>query len=132
MKPQLLVKILDRLYVGDCDYTAAALKQADISYVLNVGGQVTGCENYRQHLTDDGNNEYSIIMGLVQLIKTKIEVGDRVLVHCRAGISRSPFLAVKYLEWMGMDLFTAIEFVREKHPALQINQDLLHTTGYGK
>lgn len=122
----MIVKILDRLYVGDSSYTDLDLKQLRINYVVNVGGERTGLEDVHIHLVDGGGNRYTDIQGVIGTLHQKIYFDHRVLVHCRGGISRSPYIAVKYLEQIGFSLFDAIEYVKQRHPATQINQGLLH------
>jgi len=122
----LINKILERVYVGDSEYTRKNLDELGIHWVLNVGGKVTGHEDYHRHLTDDGNNTRIDIMDAVLQARQRILNGFTVLIHCRAGISRSPYIIAKHLESMGMDIFDAVEYVKEKHPMTQINQDLLH------
>jgi len=122
----LINRILSRVFVGDSEYTQKDLDDFDIMWVLNVGGKKTGMENYHRHLSDDGNNTQIDVMDAVLQARQRILCGFTVLIHCRAGMSRSPFIIAKHLESMGMDLFDAVSFVKEKHPMTQINQDLLH------
>lgn len=128
----MINKILDRLYVGDSDYDQEDLDEYNIHYIINLGGHRTQLEHKHIHLRDNGGNDYSDIQKIVAFIQQKIFFGSRVLVHCRAGISRSPYIIVKYLECIGFNLFDAIEYVKMKHPITQINQELLDTIGWEK
>ncbi|TKS88128.1 Dual specificity protein phosphatase 8 [Collichthys lucidus] len=52
--------------------------------------------------------------------------GASVLVHCAAGISRSPALAVAYIMYsLGMDLDHAYRFVKERRPSISPNFNFL-------
>ncbi|KAM4634493.1 uncharacterized protein ACJ7VT_001113 isoform 2-T2 [Polymixia lowei] len=52
--------------------------------------------------------------------------GGAVLVHCAAGISRSPALAVAYIMYsLGMDLDHAYRFVKERRPSISPNFNFL-------
>ena len=128
----MINQILSRVYVGDSKYTKQDLDDLGIQWVLNVGGKKTGMENYHRHLSDDGNNSRIDVMDAVLQARQQILCGSTVLIHCRAGMSRSPYIIAKHLESMGMDMFDAIKFVKEKHQMTQINQDLLHKEWYDK
>ncbi len=128
----MINQILSRVYVGDSEYTKQDLDDLGIHWVLNVGGKETGMENYHRHLSDDGNNSRIDVMDAVLQARQQILCGSTVLIHCRAGMSRSPYIIAKHLESMGMDMFDAIKFVKEKHQMTQINQDLLHKEWYDK
>jgi len=128
----LINRILHRVYVGDSEYTQKDLDDFGITWVLNVGGKKTGVENYHRHLSDDGSNSYIDVMDAVLQARQRILSGFTVLIHCRAGMSRSPYIIAKHLESFGMDLFDAVQFVKEKHPMTQINQELLHMENGGK
>jgi len=123
----MIVKILDRLYIGDSQYTDLDLTHYNINYVINIGGHQTGLEDINYHLLDGCGNSYTDIQAIIGTVHQKIFFDNRVLVHCREGKSRSPFIAVKYLERIGFSLFDAVEYVKQRHPATQINIDLLHT-----
>ena len=128
----MINQVLSRVYVGDSEYTKKDLKDLGIQWVLNVGGKVTGFEDYHVHLSDDGNNSQNDVMDAVFQTKIRATCNHTVLVHCRQGKSRSPYIIAKYLEAVGMDMFDAVKFVKEKHPMTQINQDLLHKEWFTK
>ena len=51
----------------------------------------------------------------VQFIHTAVQAGQRVLIHCKMGIGRSPTLAAAYLIWMGIPTDEAIRRVEGTH-----------------
>ena len=75
----------------------------------------------------DGKNEPSKILATVQKIFSVVSKrNNKVILQCQAGISRSPaFMAAILVYGTGITWEEAIAFVKSKHPATQINQDLL-------
>jgi len=68
---------------------------------------------------------FEIITTALAFIKHHVQLGQRVLLHCEMGISRSPSLAVCYLhETQGLSIEDAVIHVQsvrpkaEPHPAL--------------
>jgi len=124
----MISRILDRLFVGDSEYTRESLDKLGINFVINVGGKVTGLEDYHWHLTDDGNNPTWRLSTVLETLGDKIKHStDRVLVHCRGGLSRSPYIILLWLRRMGMSTVEAYAFIKQRHIAAQINLDLLRS-----
>jgi protein-tyrosine phosphatase len=62
------------------------------------------------------------IAGAVRFIKEGVEAGDKILVHCHMGISRSVTVVVAYLMiCRGCNLPTALQIVRAARPIAQPN-----------
>jgi len=127
----VIVQILDRLYVGDSDFTEEHLDQHKITHIINVGGVNLRNDRlaYIHHLTDDGKNEawkFSTILRHIEGILT-FTYGHRLLVCCRAGMSRSVFVIILWLQKMGMSRDEAYKFIKERHPIAQVNLDLLRS-----
>ena len=56
-----------------------------------------------------------------------IDGDDKVLVHCAAGMSRSPTIVIAYIMWKKkMYLNDAIKFVREKRPLISPNANFMN------
>lgn len=124
-------KITDKIFLGD---SAAAgdldyLQEIGIDGVLNVAFDLDMRENYyyrgiRAHkvgLIDGPGNKigdyYAAVLKLDSLLKTQ----NQVLVHCHAGVSRSPFIVSLYLlatKQVEGDLWHAINFVASKRPCV--------------
>ncbi len=127
----MITQILDRLYVGDSTFHREDLQKLGITDIINVGGvdlpyrQIT----FIQHLSDDGENESwkftTVLSRLERLLVHTYQ--NKVLVCCRAGMSRSVFIIILWLEKTGMSREEAYEFVKEKHPIAQVNLDLLRS-----
>jgi len=125
----MISQILDRLYIGDAEYTQEDLDRLKINYVLNVGGKITGMEDKQIHMSDDGKNPLWMGPTIIGELGRKLShtYQWRVLVHCRGGISRSVFIILLWLEKMGMSRDEAYEFIKKKHPISQVNLDLLRS-----
>jgi len=112
----MIAQILDWLYVGDFDYTEQALLDLKIDHVINVCGEKTGLEDTYLHLNDGPNPmvDYRFLVDVIQQCRDK---KMRILVHCRTGMSRSPFIVALWLaQHNGMGIHDAITFVKIKHP----------------
>jgi len=123
----VLTRIIDGLYVGDDTYTTRELKNSHICYVVNIGGSKTEKEDYTFHLVDGPNpvKHYNLVL---KRIKEERNKGKNVLVHCRQGKSRSPFLVALYLSKLEkMTILSAIDFVTSRHKQTDINKELLKT-----
>ena len=125
----MISKILDRLYVGDSTFHREDLAKLGITDIINVGGVDLPYTQllYHQHLRDDGTNErwkFTTILSRMSRVLNH-SYSRRLLVCCRAGISRSCFIILLWLEKNGMSRDEAYAFIKEKHPAAQINLDLM-------
>lgn len=120
-----ITKILDGVFVGDDKYTIKELRKNHICYVINVSGSVTGKEDYTFHLLDGPNpiKHYNLIL---KRMKEEVNKGKNVLIHCREGRSRSPFIVSLYISKLDkVTLLTAIDTVSAKHKKTDINSELL-------
>lgn len=122
-----MFRILDRLYVGDLHYSQKDLIANNISYVINLCGQKTGMEHVHAHLADNGTNSEVVMKEIVKTVMQNIWVGNRVLVHCREGRSRSCYIAALYLERIGYAWNDALDIVRECNPKMDIEGPLLNS-----
>ncbi|XP_026181891.1 probable dual specificity protein phosphatase DDB_G0281963 [Mastacembelus armatus] len=132
-RPPLSV-ILPRLYLGaESDVTQDQLASLGIQYVLSVSRcspqpSFLPCSRYLRIPIDDSLREDLLpwIPQALHFIDTAMSSGASVLVHCAAGISRSPALAVAYIMYsLGMDLDHAYRFVKERRPSISPNFNFL-------
>lgn len=127
----MISQILDRLYVGDCEFHREDLEELAITHIINVGGVSLPYESifYRHHLTDDGENPEWAFSTILARLEAALSYtySHRVLVCCRAGMSRSVFIIMLWLQRMGMSRDEAYEFIKKKHPIAQVNLDLLRS-----
>ncbi|KAM8845314.1 uncharacterized protein AB9W97_000524 [Spinachia spinachia] len=126
--------ILPRLYLGaERDVTQDRLSSMDISYVLSVSRcspqpSFLPPSRYLRVPIDDSlwDDLLPWIPQALHFIDAAMSSGASVLVHCAAGISRSPALAVAYIMYtLGMDLDRAYRFVKERRPSISPNFNFL-------
>ncbi|KAK5855633.1 hypothetical protein PBY51_007293 [Eleginops maclovinus] len=126
--------ILPRLYLGaQSDVTQERLASLGISYVVSV----SRCSPELSFLPrsrclrvpiDDSlwDDLLPWIPQALHFIEAAMSSGASVLVHCAAGISRSPALAVAYIMYsLGMDLDQAYRYVKERRPSISPNFNFL-------
>ncbi|CAJ1076622.1 dual specificity protein phosphatase Mpk3 [Xyrichtys novacula] len=129
-----LSAILPRLYLGaESDVTQDCLASLGISYVLSVSRcspqpSFLPRSRYLRIPIDDSlwDDLLPWIPQALSFIDGAMSSGASVLVHCAAGISRSPALAVAYIMYrMGLDLDQAYRFVKERRPSISPNFNFL-------
>ncbi|KAJ7989976.1 hypothetical protein DPEC_G00310070 [Dallia pectoralis] len=126
--------ILPHLYLGaETDVTQECLVPRGISYVLSVSrcspqpSFLPGSRYLRIPIDDSLRDDLlSHIPEALRFIDGAMSSGGSVLVHCAAGISRSPAVAVAYIMYsLQMDLDHAYEFVKERRPSISPNFNFL-------
>ncbi|XP_021455541.1 tyrosine-protein phosphatase vhp-1-like [Oncorhynchus mykiss] len=126
--------ILPYLYLGaETDVTQDCLDARGISYVLSVSRfspQPTFLprSQYLRIPIEDSLRDDLLphIPEALRFIDGAMSSGGSVVVHCAAGISRSPALAVAYIMYnLGMDLDHAYRFVKERRPSISPNFNFL-------
>jgi protein-tyrosine phosphatase len=120
-----IVKITDDIYLGNDKYTVNDLRANNICFVVNVGGSETGLEDYKFHLVDGYNpiKHYNLIL---KKVKEQVNKRKRILVHCREGKSRSPFMVALYLaRHERITVLSAIDEVKKKNKRTEINEEML-------
>ncbi|KAG5832038.1 hypothetical protein ANANG_G00286860 [Anguilla anguilla] len=126
--------ILPHLYLGaESDVTQDCLTSQGISYVLSVSrccpqpSFLPQAQYFRIPIDDSLRDELlPWIPEALQFIDGAVSLGCSVLVHCAAGISRSPALTVAYVMYrLGLDLDDAYRFVKERRPSISPNFNFL-------
>jgi protein-tyrosine phosphatase len=120
-----IVKITDDIFLGNDKYTLDELRANNICFVVNVGGSDTGLEDYKFHLIDGPNpvKHYNLIL---KKIKEQVNKRKRILIHCREGKSRSPFVVALYLaRHEKITLLSAIDEIKKKNKRTEINEEML-------
>ncbi|KAJ8253587.1 hypothetical protein COCON_G00201990 [Conger conger] len=126
--------ILPHLYLGaEADVTQDGLSSQGISYVLSVSrccpqpSFLPQSQYFRIPIDDSLRDELlPWIPQALQFIDGALSLGCSVLVHCAAGISRSPALTVAYVMYhLGLDLDHAYRFVKERRPSISPNFNFL-------
>lgn len=62
-------------------------------------------------VTDHTDPSIEQLLTAVQFIDRAVQSGQKVLVHCKMGIGRSPTVAAAYLVWTGLSVSDAIQKV---------------------
>ncbi|XP_051987670.1 dual specificity protein phosphatase 16-like isoform X2 [Xyrauchen texanus] len=129
-----LSRILPHLYLGaETDVTQDGLSDRGISYILSVSRccpqpSFLPQSQYLRIPIDDSLRDDLLpwIPQALHFIDGAMSIGCSVLVHCAAGISRSPALAVAYVMYsLKMDLDHAYRFVKERRPTISPNFNFL-------
>jgi dual specificity MAP kinase phosphatase len=123
-------KIIDNLYLGDefDSQNRESFSALNIKAVINVTPDLPnsfedeGVVYLRLPITDSMNEDISKFFQTTwEFIETHIKNGS-VLVHCRAGISRSATIVIAYLmKKQRTDCHSTLEFVRNSRPRVEPN-----------
>ena len=128
-------QVLPHLFLGNMKDAsdASTLHQLGIGYVLNVTSKPPSYQmepgiTYKQLVADDNG-----LQNLRQFFEEAFEFIDLakannsgVLVHCQAGISRSPTIAVAYLmKYYPMAMSDAYKFVKKKRSIISPNLNFM-------
>jgi len=122
----MISKIFDRLYIGDFKTTKEDVEKLKV-FVFNFSTTAVPIQDRHYPLLDGKGNERGKIEMIIRELSDEIYRGSRVLLMCRSGISRSPFIALLYLMKVGMSYEEALDFLRERNPRTNINIELLDT-----
>ena len=122
----MLLRLIDKLYIGDSNFTDEDLEYNGINYVLNLGGVEikTKVANDHIHLKDDGTNTKLDFSTTLSFIDEAIQRGYRTLVCCREGRSRSVSMAVQYFMKYGWSKDDALAYIKKIDPLAQVHRDL--------
>jgi protein-tyrosine phosphatase len=135
-------KITDHIFVGDI-HAAIQSRPSDEDYLekLNIKVVISALTEYEyedyminkddfpeidwyRFVIDDSHNEniMKYFYSVYNLIKMSITEGKNILIHCAAGVSRSPTLAIAYLmidnKW---SVEETVDYVRKKRPQIEPN-----------
>ena len=123
-------EILDYMYLGSEEHSAneKVLKSNGITLILNVA---TGCKNHFENkfvyknlaILDNCESEISDnFEEAFAFIEAAKKNGEKVLVHCQAGISRSATICAAYLmKTQSLNVSQALEKVRQKRKVVAPN-----------
>lgn len=111
------------------------LKQAGITHIINLSGKPNACPSefkYLQIMVDDLESaDISQYFNETNLfILTALSENGKVLVHCAAGISRSPTIVLAYLiEHHNFTPNTALKHIRLTRPIADPNLGFMRQLG---
>lgn len=118
-------EIIENLFVGNMD-DASSYRVGEYDVVVNCTKDLPFGDptkrNIRVPINDDPFESHLYLKlihetGVLYQIRDALKIGQKVLVHCMAGMQRSAALVVCYLiMYMGLSGEEAIQFVRIKRP----------------
>ncbi|CAM2713566.1 unnamed protein product [Rotaria socialis] len=125
-----MTHIIDGLFIGS-EANAKNLEElssTQIRHIVNVTSHVPAYHpdqfNY-YHISADDTQKQNLLNHFdqaYQFIHKAIENNEKVLVHCVAGISRSPAIVISFLmRYAQMNMNDAYEFVKKKRPIVSPN-----------
>lgn len=129
-------KIRDNIYIGnshDAQHEKPALKAAGITAILNVAWDLTNKTTTHNEfkmckvgLVDGNGNNPIIALAAVMTLQGLLQAGERVLIHCHEGKSRSVAVTAAYLVAEGEhpDLRSAVNEIKQLRNTPGINQHL--------
>merc|ERR1712038_163605 len=128
-------QVLPHLYLGNMKDASdvSVLNRLGIGYVLNVTSKPPCYDmqpgiTYKQLIADDNGLQnlrqfFEEAFEFIDLAKSK---SSGVLIHCQAGISRSPTIAVAYLmKYYPMAMSDAYKFVKTKRSIISPNLNFM-------
>ena len=60
-----------------------------------------------------------------KFITSQLENGNRVLVHCYAGVSRAPSIVIAYLKSLGLPFYDAFDLAKRNRPIIHRHSGLI-------
>lgn len=132
-----MTKITEYMYLGDVD-DARKLKEGSSKYdcIINLYADSINDKSYRKfkHIPviyvniEDNESEniakyFKYLNDVIQGVERR---GEKVLIHCRAGVSRSASVVIAYLMYRyKLNLEEAFEYVKNKRPQIDPNYGFL-------
>jgi len=110
-------KILDNLYLGDLrDSHNFSFPMIPVQSIIDLTGW---------HIENDiKNGDDSTLWKVHTMLAYSHQYKIPTLVHCHAGMDRSPFMVAWFLhDYMGMTPEEAYNLVKEKHPQTIVHDD---------
>lgn len=111
----------------------AQLRRLGVGYVLNVTAHLpgqpveAGIRTKRLPATDScQQNLKQYFEEAFAFIDEAHEANSKVLIHCQAGVSRSPTITIAYLmQHLGLSLVDAYSFVKRRRPIISPNLNFM-------
>ncbi len=131
---QPMTHIIDGLYIGS-ESNAKSLEELSseqIRYIVNVTSHVPlyhSDQLHYYHIPADDTQKQNLLDYFDEaytFIHNAIKNNEKVLVHCVAGISRSPAIVISFLmRYAHMDMNDAYEFVKNKRSIVSPNLNFM-------
>lgn len=123
-------EIMDSIYLGSINsaYDLDQLKKLGITHILSVisGFEAPFPNNFKyliiNALDTENTNLFNIFNETNEFIDNAIDYGNKVLIHCKAGRSRSVCILAAYLiNKYGMDVDNVLQFIKSKRNIIEPN-----------
>jgi dual specificity MAP kinase phosphatase len=121
------------LYLGSSQTSKnlAGLHSLNITHIVNLAGKCHYPSEFTYGLfhIEDGSSKTKCEKNLPLILQfidqaRQEKSSNRVLIHCRGGISRTPFIAIVYLmHSMNMSLIEAFNLVKTRRPQIHIHEE---------
>jgi len=123
--------IIDNIYLGDSSHEEKELLELGISYVFNISPH-----NYREYqqiiefqlpIHDSLSQDITTVFPeILHEVKSILDAGKKIYVHCYAGVSRSSSLVILYIMIFYRKKFDeAFKYVRERRMCIQPNSSFV-------
>lgn len=124
--------IIGKLYISDDLYTEQELKKNNIGTIIDCmsdGENKLNFKNYYNFKMHD-DQEQNILKYFYDIFKIIDKSKKNVLVHCRAGISRSCASVIAYLIYNGVSYKNALALVKKQRPQCSPNNNFKRQLKY--
>lgn len=117
--------------VHDIDYDLKALQRVGVTCLVTLTERAPEVEEMKQYdianiwspIPDMHAPSMTQAAGICREIEGKLQQGEVVAVHCRAGLGRTGTILATYLIWEGAEALTALETVRRVEPRWVQSED---------
>lgn len=125
VSPRETTRVTEKLFVGGQHYLrgVALMKQMGIGATVNlraesddVGRGVAFPLHLNVPAPDDGAPEVDQLREGVAFIRSTIQAGQGVYIHCAQGVGRAPTMAAAYLISEGHTVESALQLIRQVRP----------------
>jgi len=121
------------IYLGSVNtaHSLELLQKHNITYIINVSqteNKFPETVTYYSFNVDDNEryNIYTHFESVFEIMVRAKEEKKRILIHCQAGVSRSPTFVIAYLiQHQKMNLKDALSHVKAKRPQVQPNRGFI-------
>ena len=122
------------LYLGSSQTSKNldGLRSLNITHIVNLAGKCHYPSDFTYgvfHIEDGVSKtkcekNLPLILQFIDKVRQE-KTSNRVLIHCRAGMSRTPFIAIMYLiQSRDMTLIDAFNLVKKCRPQIHIHEEL--------
>jgi hypothetical protein len=128
------IEIVEGLYLGNAQTAQNShyLKKLGVTHVLTVASGLPPVfpKKFKYKIVDvqdtDDDNLEAHFDECIQFIQSALDAREGVLVHCRAGVSRSASIVIAYvMKAKKMGVQEAMDFVKEKRNQICPNQSFI-------